>query len=100
MSELERNNYINPLIKSNGQKEHTHKQVRDFMVASVKEFIKIFKWSTFKFYKIQRYMRSQEDMLDQAITESVLFQQVSSVLIKAAEKQLGEEMINFKQALG
>ena len=69
------------------------------MVASVKEFIKIFKWAVFKFYKITRYMRSQEDTLDQVVTESILTQQVSSVLISAAEKQLGPDLSNFKQAL-
>jgi hypothetical protein len=57
MTELERQTYINPLL-AGGAKGTSAKQVRDFIVASVKEFIKVFKWATFKFYRIQRYMRS------------------------------------------
>lgn len=73
--------------------------MRDFVVASVKEFIKIFKWATFKFYKITRYMRSQEDVLEQLITESVLSVQVSNVLIKASERMLADQLVEYQQAL-
>lgn len=73
--------------------------MRDFVVASVKEFIKIFKWATFKFYKITRYMRSQEDVLEQLITESVLSVQVSNVLIKASERMLADQLLEYQQAL-
>lgn len=59
LSTNDRLSYINPLYKEKGgRKELSSKHVKDFIVAGVKEFIKIFKWATFKFYKITRYMRS------------------------------------------
>ena len=66
---------------------------------SVKEFIKLLKWAIFKFYKIYRYMRSQEDSLNLLVTEIVLDAQVSAVLFMAAEKQLGDDLTTYSHAL-
>jgi hypothetical protein len=68
-------------------------------VQSVKEFIKLLKWAIFKFYKIYRYMRSQEDSLNSLVTEIVLDAQVSAVLFMAAEKQLGDDLTTYSHAL-
>ena len=63
---------------------YTAKQISDFMVESVKEFIEIFKTALFKFYRIKSYMRSQEDMFLALITKRILDREVSQVLISAA----------------
>jgi hypothetical protein len=73
--------------------------VREFMVSSVKEFAKIYKWATFKFYKITRFMRSQEDKLEQLVTDAVLSSQVSNVLFRAAERMVADQLRSYKHAL-
>ena len=59
----------------------------------------MFKRALFKFYKINRYMRSQEDKLDEIINEAVLDAKVTNVLYMAAERQISDDLLNFKQAL-
>ena len=65
--------------------QYTAKQINEFMVESVQNFIEIFKTALFKFYRIKSYMRSQEDMFIQLITKRVLNSEVSNVLVKAAK---------------
>ena len=43
-------------------------------------------------------MRSQEDLLDEVITEAVLNQQVSKVLCLATERLMSQEIIEYGQA--
>ena len=44
-------------------------------------------------------MRSQEDKLDEIINEAVLDAKVTNVLYMAAERQISDDLLNFKQAL-
>ena len=64
---------------------YTAKQINDFIVESVKEFIEIFKTALFKFYRIKSYMRSQEDMFLELITKRILDKDTSRVLVLAAK---------------
>jgi len=73
----------------------TAKQIKDNIVASVKEFIMIFKTALLKFYRITSYRQSQQDMLDKIVIDQVLDTRVSWILFQTSKALFQEDYKHF-----